>query len=94
MPDIQRKVVIVVPDNVWFHLRELKFPGAPASDFSFHGLELLKAMYGLNEAPLLWQLCLRHFLIKETGARCSHFDDNFFYWKLADGTIEARPHCT
>eukprot|EP00959_Pyramimonas_sp_CCMP1952_P355304 7442293-Pyramimonas_sp.AAC.1 len=44
MPDIKRKVIVVVPDNVWFHLRDLKFPGAPSSNVAEYGLELLKAM--------------------------------------------------
>ena len=45
-------------------------------------------MYGLNDAPLLWQLCLKHFLIKVLHARTSLFDDCSFSW-LEKGKLTA-----
>ena len=43
-------------------------------------LLLLKAMYGLVDAPLLWQLALTDFITKMLSGYKSKFDDNFFFW--------------
>lgn len=37
-------------------------------------------MYGLNDAPVAWQLSLGQFLKKQKGTP-SHLDDSFFFWK-------------
>ena len=94
MPDVQREVHIIVPDNVWFHLQELGFAGAPRRDYFQYCIKLLKAMYGLVDAPLLWQLSLRYFLVFSTGARCSHFDENYYLWYDDEGKLigEATAH--
>ena len=42
--------------------------GCPFDNYALWCLELLKAMYGLVDAPLLWQLCLKYFLIFSMGA--------------------------
>ena len=40
-------------------------------------------MYGLNDGPLMWQLCLRFFYSHRCGARTSLFDENHFVWRSA-----------
>ena len=56
-------------------------------------LELLKAMYGLVDAPLLWQLCLRWYLIHHCKATQSAYDDNFYFWKQGNRlTAEMSTH--
>ena len=45
-----------------------------------YGLLCLKPVYGLNDAPLAWQLSLRDF-IRESGAEPSHLDENCWTWK-------------
>ena len=49
-------------------------------DYSQYGLLALKPIYGLNDAPLAWQLNLRGFLT-ELGAAQSHLDENAWVWK-------------
>ena len=94
VPTFTRKVYIVPPANVWFHLRYLGFKNAPSMNYALFCLELLKAMYGLNDAPLLWQCCLRYFLKFHTRARCSLYDDNFYSWYTSDKSLagEATAH--
>ena len=43
-------------------------------------LFLLKPMYGLNDAPLAWQLVLQDYLINKREAIQSSFDDCFYFW--------------
>ena len=43
-------------------------------------LDLLKAMYGLNDAPLCWQLFLADFYITTLHALQSSYDECFFIW--------------
>ena len=45
-----------------------------------YGLLCLKPVYGLNDAPLAWQLVL-HEHIGSEGAVPSKLDENFFMWK-------------
>ena len=63
---LQREAYICFSDNVWCHLRTANMPNCPpvGSDLSQYCAQLLKPMYGLIDAPLLWQLCLRHFIVK------------------------------
>ena len=66
------------PRNVWRHLRALsKGLYVDDADTGEYYLELLKAMYGLNDAPLGWQLCLLDFLLGDLGGTKSHFDECF-----------------
>ena len=53
LPELKRKAHIVPPANVWFHLAEMGFVSHDMCFLSYC-LELLKAMYGLVDAPLLW----------------------------------------
>ena len=50
-------------------------------DFDIHLflLECLKALYGLVDGPLLWQLALLYFLQWEAGFTISRHDENFLY---------------
>ena len=76
-----RSVVVIPPYNSWRHLAKV--------DPSFHlepweipryGLWCLKPVYGLNDAPVAWQLSLGEFLKKQKGV-ASHLDDSFYFWK-------------
>ena len=52
LPDVQREIYIVVPDNVWFLLRQLGQSGLPKGlDLAMWCIRLTKAMYGLNGGP-------------------------------------------
>ena len=89
---ITRKAYIVPPQNVWFHLRNMGFISKQLDTF-YLCLELLKAMYGLVDAPLLWQLCLRWYLIHHCKATQSAYDDNFYFWKQGNRlTAEMSTH--
>ena len=47
-------------------------------------------MYGLNDAPLAWQLCVFEFLIDDLCAHQGLFDECFFFWfSSTDGSLEA-----
>ena len=37
-------------------------------------------MYGLVDAPILWSIALRHFIIDEMAGQPSRYDENFTYW--------------
>jgi hypothetical protein len=83
---LQREAYICFSDNVWCHLRTANMPNCPpvGSDLSQYCAQLLKPMYGLIDAPLLWQLCLRHFIVKFLHGRPSIYDDNFYSWRGND----------
>ena len=86
----RRRVYLSPPLNVWRHFRSLDCPyKVPVGAESLWLLELLKAMYGLNDAPLAWQLCLVDFLISELCGRQSVFDENFFFWFDRNYDLEA-----
>ena len=40
-----------------------------------------KAMYGLVDAPLLWNLSFKAHLVLHMGAWVSHLDDNFYFFR-------------
>ena len=76
-----RRVAMVAPANVWQHLGN--FSAAFHIDLKKiheYVLYCLKPIYGLNDAPLAWQLCL-HGHFEEQGGRASLLDENLFYWK-------------
>jgi hypothetical protein len=86
-----RSVVILPPPNVWRHL------AAASSDFSVQdssqwGLLCLKPVYGLNDAPLAWQLSLQEYLCEIKGSS-SVMDENSCRWKNADGSVSAMCTC-
>ena len=76
-----RKVVIIPPANVWRHLAQADSSFEIHGDFASFGLACDKPVYGLNDAPLAWQLCLHGFL-KKHGGFPSLLDENLFIWKM------------
>jgi len=84
-----RTVVIMPPLNVFKHLAALSEDfKIPMHQIGEYGLLCNKPVYGLNDAPLAWQLCLHNFL-KETGGASSRLDENSFTWKEKDGSVIA-----
>lgn len=83
-----RTVILLPPLNVYKHLASLsddfKIPEASIFDY---GLLCVKPVYGLNDAPLAWQLCL-HAFIKHHNGHPSKMDENTFMWKQ-DGALIA-----
>ena len=75
-----RQVWLAPPANVWRHLRTLTTNLCVQDiDICLFRIELLKAMYGLVDRPLMFQLALLSFLVNETDARKSILDDNYLY---------------
>jgi len=75
----ERQVWLRPPQNVWRHLRLLKF--CTVADVSAHlyVLMLLKAMYGLVDGPLLFQLAFMYYLVKTMKFTKSLHDDNMLF---------------
>ena len=66
VPLMPRKAYIIVPGNVWKHLLDLGFKCPNTSGGHVrHCIDLLKAMYGLCDAPLLW-----HFACAISSSAC------------------------
>ena len=76
-----RSVILVPPFNVWRHLAAVdpKFHLEPHMIPEF-GLWCLKPIYGLNDAPVAWQLSLGEFLKNQKGT-ASLLNDSFYFWK-------------
>ena len=83
-----RKVYIQPPANVWRHLRELGAIVIYSNEIEWYSLECLKAMYGLGDAPLAFQVVMQEFL-DEIGGRCSAFDECFYFWLDRPGKVTA-----
>eukprot|EP00435_Cladocopium_sp_Y103_P051431 s1017_g16.t1 len=76
-----RQVVVFPPLNVWRHLQRFSdLFRVPQHSLHLYGLLCLKPIYGLNDAPLAWQLCLHEYIL-ELGAARSKLDENCFFWK-------------
>ena len=80
--DVQqpRSVWLRPPANVWRHLRSLNFSTVRDAERMLFLLHLLKAMYGLVDGPLMFQMAFLHFLITELSFRSSLHDENFLYY--------------
>ena len=78
-----RAVVIFPPANVWRHLGKFASEEYQVPDY---GLLCNKPVYGLNDAPLAWQLSLGEHL-ESTGGVASKMDENFHVWKDDRGKI-------
>lgn len=76
-----RAVVLLPPWNVWRHLAAVdpQFHLEPW-EIPLYGLWCLKPIYGLNDAPVAWQLSLGQFLQRQ-GGHHSKLDDSFYAWK-------------
>ncbi|CAE8712610.1 unnamed protein product [Polarella glacialis] len=87
----KRKVLLKPPANVWRHFNDLgsKTLSIRLQNRQEYFLELLKAMYGLVDAPLAWQQCLHEFLIEDLQGQQSLFDENFFIWFNAGCSAQA-----
>jgi hypothetical protein len=77
-----RKVAVIPPANVWRHLAKVDASFA-ISDAELAEWLLLceKPIYGLNDAPLAWQLVSIHDHLMEQGGTQSVVEENLFYWK-------------
>ena len=77
-----RKVYLMPPKNVWRHLRSI--PGSTIKisslECAFYVLLLLKPMYGLIDAPLLFQCALLLWTKKTLGGQPSLLDENHIFW--------------
>ena len=75
-----RKVWFKPPANVWRHLREIPNSGIHVQDIDIEWfiLELVKALYGLVDGPLLWQLALTNFLCRELHFKIGLHNNNFY----------------
>ena len=75
----QRQVWMRPPANVWRHLRKLNFCTVTDADRMFYVLKLLKALYGLVDGPLLFQLAFLGFFVQNLSFKCSLHDENFLF---------------
>ena len=93
MPVVDRDVYVTLPGNAWFLLLHLDQPDCPKHGQENWCMRLTKAMYGLNDGPYLWQMCLRYFYVYHCGGRCSVFDENHFVWRTDKALLgEATAH--
>ena len=74
-----RQVWLRPPANMWRHLRLLGFCRVEDFDRHLFLLQLLKAMYGLVDGPILFQMAFLHHLTKVMGFHKSLHDENFLY---------------
>ena len=76
-----RAVWFKPPANVWRHLRQNQNSTIYVEDcdIDLFILRCLKALYGLVDGPLLWQLALLYFLKWEGGMEVSLYDENFLF---------------
>ena len=77
----ERQVAVVPPANVWRHLAKVD-PSFAVPEEELHQWLLLciKPIYGLNDAPLPWQLNI-HDHLESSGGVQSVLDENLFVWK-------------
>ena len=81
----ERQVAVVPPANVWRHLAKAD-PSFAIRDDELQSWLLLcvKPIYGLNDAPLAWQLNIHDHLTSQGGIQ-SVLDENLFVWKGPQG---------
>ena len=86
---VDRKVYLDPPPNVWRHFRNNPKSkiNIPSSQIPFFVLLLLKPMYGLVDAPLLWQIALASFIVRDLKGIRSCYDENLYYWHDDDGQL-------
>ena len=86
-----RQVIIIPPMNVWRHLASASsyFKVNNPTDWA---LLCMKPIYGLNDAPLAWQLSL-HSYLRDIRAHPSLMDENSWRWKKDDGSLLAICTC-
>lgn len=87
----KRQVVIKPPGNVWRLLPKCKNSRIHVSDDQtmLDFLMPLRCMYGLNGAPLSFQLTQATFYVEIIGAVASKFDECVLYWLSIPGAPTA-----
>ena len=82
-----RKVVVVPPPNTWRQLAHFN-PAfhVPEESYGKFGLLCQKPAYGLNDAPLAWQMSLQETL-EEGGGIQSLLDECLWHFKAPDGSL-------
>ena len=83
-----RKVVVVPPPNTWrqlAHFDESFY--VPEESYGKFGLLCQKPAYGLNDAPLAWQMSLQETL-EEGGGVQSLLDECLWHFKHPDGRLK------
>ena len=76
-----RVVAVVPPANTWRHLAKFDASFAvPEHELDEWLLICEKPIYGLNDAPLAWQLNIHDHLESQEGCQ-SVLDENLFFWK-------------
>ena len=82
-----RKVVIIPPPNTWRQLSHFDSNfHVPEEALGNYGLLALKPAYGLNDAPLAWQMALQETL-QESGGQQSLLDECLWHFKTSDGQL-------
>ena len=78
---VPRAVWFKPPANVWRHLRDCPTSSIRVEDFDvpLFALKCLKALYGLVDGPLMWQIALLSFLKHDLGFQVSYYDDHFLF---------------
>ncbi len=78
----ERKVYLRPPANMWRHFRDCSWSKIRFEEHlsMFMVLLLLKAIYGLVDAPLLWQLAFILFIKEEMEGVPSLLDEHFITW--------------
>ena len=83
-----RKVVVVPPPNTWRQLAHFDQNfNIPEESFGKFGLLCQKPAYGLNDAPLAWQMSLQETL-EEGGGVQSLLDECLWHFKFPDGRLQ------
>ena len=79
----ERQVWFIPPANFWRHLRSIPSSKIRVRDeeVELWILECLKAIYGLVDGPILFQLSLLWFLTKDLGLVKSVHDHTFLTWE-------------
>ena len=87
----QREIYIQPPANVWRHRRTIPSSLIRIAPDQTHkwALECLKAMHGLDDAPLAFQVVMQMFMTEELHGRTSAFDDCFYFWLDSPGELGA-----
>ena len=94
----KRSIYFAPPANFWRHLRAIDptirkqlHDTAVEWEYLYWVLKLLKAIYGLVDGPIMFQLALLHFLTHELRLVKSIHDHNFLYrasgWSLKDAHL-------
>ena len=80
--------MVVPPPNTWRQLAHFDQNfNIPEESFGKFGLLCQKPAYGLNDAPLAWQMSLQETL-EEGGGVQSLLDECLWHFKFPDGRLQ------